>query len=66
MRGLLAHCEERFHVGFLIGLYIAMIVYPVLDEWQQRRRDKKLLRKLRLHHAKGHRFDATKGEWIDE
>jgi hypothetical protein len=43
--------------GFLVGLYLAMIVYPVLDEWQQRRADKKLLAKLRLHHARGHRFD---------
>jgi hypothetical protein len=52
--------------GFLIGLYLAMIIYPVLEEWRQRRADKRLLAKLRMHHAKGHTFDATKGQWIDE
>jgi hypothetical protein len=23
--------------GFLIGLYLAMIIYPLLQEWRQRR-----------------------------
>jgi len=23
--------------GFLIGLYIAMLIYPFFEEWQQRR-----------------------------
>ena len=59
-------CEDLRMWGFLIGLYIAMIIYPFLDEWWQRRVDKSLLAKLRMHHAKGHRFDATKGQWIDE
>jgi hypothetical protein len=52
--------------GFLIGLYIAMIIYPFLEEWQQRRADKSHLAKMRMHHARGHRFDVTKGQWIDE
>ena len=54
------------HVGFLIGLYIAMLIYPFFEEWQQRRADKKRLAKMRTHHATGRRWDVTKGQWIDE
>ena len=39
------------HVGLLIGLYIAMLVYPFFEEWQQRRVDKERLAKMRKHHA---------------
>ena len=52
--------------GFLIGLYIAMIVYPFYEEWQQRRADKNRLAKMRMYHAAGRRFDVAKGQWIDE
>jgi hypothetical protein len=52
--------------GFLIGLYIAMLIYPFFEEWQQRRADKKRLAKMRTHHATGRRWDVTKGQWIDE
>ena len=31
--------------GFLIGLYIALIIYPYLQEWRQRRVDKASLAK---------------------
>jgi hypothetical protein len=27
--------------GFLIGLYLAMILYPLFQEWRQRRHDRK-------------------------
>ena len=27
--------------GFLIGLYLAMIIYPLFQEWRQRRHDRK-------------------------
>jgi hypothetical protein len=52
--------------GFLIGLYIAMIIYPFLEEWQQHRIDKTRRESMRMHHAKGHRFDVAKGQWMDE
>jgi predicted PurR-regulated permease PerM len=52
--------------GFLIGLYLAMIIYPFLEEWQQQQADKKLLAKMRERHATGRRWDVSKGEWIDE
>ena len=52
--------------GFLIGLYLAMIIYPFLEEWQQRQADKKLLAKMRKCRGTGRRWDVTKGEWIDE
>jgi len=29
--------------GFLIGLYLAMIIYPLFQEWRQRRHDRKSL-----------------------
>jgi hypothetical protein len=37
--------------GFLIGLYIAMLVCRVFEEWQQRQVDKERLAKMRKHHA---------------
>jgi predicted PurR-regulated permease PerM len=52
--------------GFLIGLYLAMIMYPFLEEWQQGQADKRRLAKMREQHARGRRWDATKGESIDE
>ena len=52
--------------GFLIGLYIAMLIYPFFEEWQQRRVNKERLAKMRMHHASGRRFDVTKRQWVDE
>jgi hypothetical protein len=52
--------------GFLIGLYIAILIYPFFEEWQQRRVDKRRLRKMREHFAMGRRWDVTKGVRIDE
>jgi hypothetical protein len=37
--------------GFSIGLYIAMLVCPFFEEWQQRLVDKERLAKMRKHHA---------------
>ena len=54
------------HVGILLGIYLAYILYPLFDEWRQRRLDKRRLRKMREHFAKGRRWDVAKGEWIDE
>ena len=52
--------------GFLIGLYIALIIYPYLQERRQRRVDKASLAKMRKHHSAGHRWDVRKGQWIDK
>jgi hypothetical protein len=52
--------------GFLIGLYIAVLIYPFIEEWQQRRIDRSRLAKMRAHHATGHRWDVAKGQWSDE
>jgi predicted PurR-regulated permease PerM len=52
--------------GFLIGLYLAIIIYPLLEEWRQRQSDKRRLTKMREHHARGRRWDSTKGQSIDE
>jgi hypothetical protein len=52
--------------GFLIGLYIAMIIYPFFEEWQQRRIDKGRLAKMRAHQAAGRRCDVAKCQWVDE
>jgi hypothetical protein len=30
--------------GFLIGRYLAMILYPLFQEWRQRRHDRKAWR----------------------
>ena len=52
--------------GFLIGLYIALIIYPYLQEWRQRRADKSSLAKLRKHRAAGHQSDVRKGQWMEK
>jgi hypothetical protein len=58
--------EDASHVG-ISGRALSRDDYlPVLDEWHQPRTEKKLLAKLRMRHAKGHKFAATKDEWFDE
>lgn len=52
--------------GILIGLYIAVIIYPFIEEWQQKRADQSALANMRRHSAMGHRWDPTKGRWIDK
>ena len=52
--------------GFLIGLYIVLIVYPYFQEWQQRRADRARLASMRKHNAAGHQWDVRKGQWIDK
>jgi hypothetical protein len=52
--------------GFLIGLYLAMIVYPLFEEWRQRRHDKKSLDRMRKHFASRRRWDVLKGQWVDD
>jgi hypothetical protein len=52
--------------GLLIGLYIAVIIYPFIEEWREQRANKAALANMRRHNAKGHQWDATKGQWIDK
>jgi hypothetical protein len=52
--------------GFLIGLYMAMLIYPVIEEWRQRRADRQRLANMRARHATGRRWDVAKGQWIEE
>ena len=52
--------------GFLIGLYIAVIIYPFSEEWLEKRANKTALEKMRRHSAMGHLWDPTKGQWIDK
>src|ERR1700692_2936582 len=50
--------------GFLIGLYIAVIIYPFIEEWLEKRANKSALEKMRRHSAMGHLWEPTKGQWI--
>jgi hypothetical protein len=52
--------------GVLVGLYIVVIIYPFIEEWQQKRADKSALANMRRHSSSGHRWDATKGQWMDK
>ena len=51
--------------GFLTGIYLVVILYPIVEEWRQRRRDKKHLADMRNHFARNHQWDAARGKWID-
>jgi hypothetical protein len=48
------------HVGFLTSLYLVVILYPIVEEWRQRR-DKKHLADMRNQSAR----NAARGKWID-
>jgi hypothetical protein len=52
--------------GFLIGLYIALVIYPYFQEWQQRGADRARLANMRKHHAARHQWDVRKGQWVDK
>ena len=49
--------------GFLIGLYLAMAIYPFVEDWRQHRANSAALKRMRLNHANGRRWDAAKGQW---
>ena len=49
--------------GFLAGLYLALAVYPYVEEWLARRADKMRLADLRSNFRAGRRWDAVKGQW---
>ncbi len=48
--------------GFLTGIYLVIILYPTVEEWRQRRRDKKHLADMRNHFASNHHWDAARGD----
>ena len=41
--------------GFILGIYLAYLIYPLFEEWRERRLNKKRLSKMRVHFAKGRR-----------
>jgi hypothetical protein len=49
-----------------VGASIVCIVYPIVEEWLQRRRDVEHLAAMRKHAALGDRWDVVRGQWIDE
>lgn len=51
---------------FLASCTLFFIVYPFLDEWRQRRFDRKRLADMRRHFAAGHLWDAVQGRWKDD
>jgi len=51
--------------GVLVGLYIVVIIYPFIEEWQQKRANKSALANMRRQSAMRHQWDRTKGQWID-
>ena len=53
-------------LGFFLGIYLVYLLYPLIEEWRQRRLDEKRLRKMREDFAKRRRWDVAKGQWIDE
>jgi hypothetical protein len=50
----------------MVALRDADILYPMIEEWRQRRLDVKRLESMGRHAALGHRWDAARGRWTDE
>jgi hypothetical protein len=50
----------------LAACTLFFIAYPFLEEWRQRRFDKRRLADMRRHFAARHRWDALQGRWIDD
>jgi hypothetical protein len=48
------------------GASIVCIVYPMVEEWLQRRRDVEHLAAMRKHAALGDHWDVARGRWIDD
>jgi hypothetical protein len=57
--------EDRMWEIFA-GIALWAILYPMTQEWLQRRTDKKRLADMRKHFSMRHQWDALKGRWIDE
>jgi hypothetical protein len=52
------------HVGIYSRHLFGVSDLPLFEEWRQRRLDKKRLRKMRAHFAKGRRWDVTPARGI--
>jgi hypothetical protein len=52
--------------GIFAGIALWLILYPLIEEWQQRRLDKQRLANMRRHFSLGHRWDALQGRWVDD
>ena len=51
--------------GFFLGIYLVYLLYPLIEQWRQRRLDEKRLRKMREHFANGRRGHVAKG-WMSD
>jgi hypothetical protein len=49
-----------------LGASLEYILYPMIEEWRQRRLDAKRLELMRRHVALGHRWVPARGRWADE
>jgi hypothetical protein len=49
-----------------VGASLVYILYPIIEEWRQRRLDEKRLASMRRHAALGHHWDPARGRWADD
>jgi len=57
---------EGHHVGISHRPLSGMIIYPLFQEWRQRRHDRKSLERMRKHFASRRRWDVLKGQRSDD
>jgi hypothetical protein len=48
----------------IIGLVLAYPAFEMVEEWRLQRAAQKDLVEMRRHAASGHRWDATRGQWV--
>jgi hypothetical protein len=49
-----------------VGASIVCSIYPIVEEWLQRRRDVNHLAEMRKHAALGDHWDVARGQWTDD
>jgi hypothetical protein len=52
--------------GLFVGVSLAVMLYSFIEEWQQRRLNKKHLTKMRKDFVAGRHWDVRKGQWDDD
>jgi len=52
--------------GLFVGVSLAVMLYSFIEEWQQRRLNKKHLTKMRKDFVAGRHWDVRKGQWNDD
>jgi hypothetical protein len=58
--------ERRVMWGLFVGVSLAVMLYSFIEEWQQRRLNKKHLTKMRKDFVAGRHWDVRKGQWDDD